>query len=220
MPMTGHDVLGAIVGRQAFERLYTSLEKTDELSAELLRDVWSALADALDLTANQREALARLQGSVENVGRWQPDLQRNNIFKAANSLGLKLPSHLFASQKEAGMTATKKDLKLKNGDVVPKGTRAEVRYLGERDPHGRTLAHLVMEWVSPTTGRNYRFDPMRVSITRLWEMVGGVAKPPGLARLEKMSDDAVATTPSGKRVEPDAWGSDGSPSWMLVMGVL
>ena len=45
-------------------------------------------------------------------------------------------------------------------------------------------------------------------------------KCPSLARLAKMNDDCVCTTVTGHRVEPDGFGPDGSPSWLLVMGVI
>jgi hypothetical protein len=46
------------------------------------------------------------------------------------------------------------------------------------------------------------------------------SKPPSLRKLERESNDGVCTTVTGKRVEPDGIGDDGSPSWLLVMGVI
>lgn len=45
-------------------------------------------------------------------------------------------------------------------------------------------------------------------------------KPPGLATLERQSNDGVCMTVTGHKVEPDGFGPDGSPSWLLVMGVI
>ena len=45
-------------------------------------------------------------------------------------------------------------------------------------------------------------------------------KMPSLNRLEKMSNDGVCTTVTGKRVEPDGVAEDGSASWLLVAGVI
>lgn len=45
-------------------------------------------------------------------------------------------------------------------------------------------------------------------------------KAPSLAALERQSNDGVCTTVTGHRVEPDGFGPDGSPSWLLVMGVI
>ena len=54
------------------------------------------------------------------------------------------------------------------------------------------------------------------------EATNGVkfGKCPSLLKLEKMSNDGVCTTVTGHRVEPDGTGPDGSPSWLLVMGVI
>ena len=46
------------------------------------------------------------------------------------------------------------------------------------------------------------------------------SKMPSLNKLEKMSNDGVCSTVTGKRVEPDGYGDDGSPSWLLVAGVI
>jgi hypothetical protein len=46
------------------------------------------------------------------------------------------------------------------------------------------------------------------------------SKPPGLKALEKMSDEGIAKTVTGKKTEPDGYGDDGSPSWMLALGVI
>ena len=43
---------------------------------------------------------------------------------------------------------------------------------------------------------------------------------PSIYRLEQMSNDGVCTTVTGKRVEPDGVAEDGSPSWLLVAGVI
>lgn len=43
---------------------------------------------------------------------------------------------------------------------------------------------------------------------------------PSINRLEKMSNDGVCTTVTGKRVEPDGVAEDGSASWLLVAGVI
>ena len=45
-------------------------------------------------------------------------------------------------------------------------------------------------------------------------------KPPGQKALENMAMDGVAKTVTGFRTEPDGIGEDGSPSWLLVIGVI
>jgi hypothetical protein len=68
--------------------------KVDEQTYELMVDVYLELSKILTLTSNQDEALKKLKASVDNQG-WREDMHRNNIFKAAHALGMKLPSSMF-----------------------------------------------------------------------------------------------------------------------------
>lgn len=45
-------------------------------------------------------------------------------------------------------------------------------------------------------------------------------KTPGLRALEKYSDDGIAKSVFGARVEPDGIDADGSPSWLLFLGLI
>lgn len=62
------------------------------------------------------------------------------------------------------------------------------------------------------------FGPKKMGIRNLHQYLKGYPKMPGLASLERMSYDGIAKTPTGHRVEPDGYGPDGSPSWLLVSG--
>ena len=94
------NILWSVIDRRGFIKLQQEL-KADEQSKKLVNQIGRELAEALTLTENQDMALGRLMQSIEHAGRWEPDLQRNNIFKAANLLGISLPSGMFASQKTA-----------------------------------------------------------------------------------------------------------------------
>lgn len=48
----------------------------------------------------------------------------------------------------------------------------------------------------------------------------GVKALPSLRTLEKWSNDGVARTVDGQRIEPDGTASNGAPSWLLVVGVI
>lgn len=111
----------------------------------------------------------------------------------------------FLGAARSGFTF-KRDVKLKDGSVIPAGTEATVTY------DGKSTLGYVQTMLRP--------EPFRISIRSLTVLLNGYPKMPGLSRLEKMSDEGVATTPTGKRVEPDGFGPDGSPSWMLVAGVI
>ena len=45
-------------------------------------------------------------------------------------------------------------------------------------------------------------------------------KVPSMAALEKYSDDGIAKSMLGNKVEPDGYDDMGSPSWLLVVGVI
>jgi hypothetical protein len=49
-------------------------------------------------------------------------------------------------------------------------------------------------------------------------VITGIGKVPNIERLSE--DSGTCATPSGYRVEPDGHGPDGSPSWLLVLGVI
>lgn len=68
---------------------------SDEESKELAYEVYRYFVQRLDLKGNELEALRRLMGCIERREEWDAALLRNNIFKAAHSLGMKLPSSSF-----------------------------------------------------------------------------------------------------------------------------
>jgi len=69
-------------------------EKLDEQTFELLVDVYRHLRDRLSLDDNEFDAFVRVMDSM-NRSSMGKDVHRNNIFKAAHALGMKLPSHSF-----------------------------------------------------------------------------------------------------------------------------
>lgn len=68
--------------------------KVDEQTYELAVEVYQALSRALMLSPAQDEALGRLVQSADTMV-WREDMHRNNIFKAAHVLGIRLPSATF-----------------------------------------------------------------------------------------------------------------------------
>jgi hypothetical protein len=93
---------------------------------------------------------------------------------------------------------TKKEIKLKDGSTLAKGL--PVSFIAGRD--SRCLVH------SPAHP-----EPLQVRITSAF-------KAPSMASLERWGMDGVCKTPTGKRVECDGHGSDGSPSWLMVFGLI
>jgi hypothetical protein len=108
-----------------------------------------------------------------------------------------------------------RDMKMKNGDVLPGGTHGSLWFI----PGDYSMCNITFDWVGPS-GRNYTQEPMKTRIDLAGGWLRGIAKPPSISALQRMSDNAIATTPTGKRVEPDGIAQDGSPSWLLVMGLI
>lgn len=75
------------------EKLMALESKVDAETWQLAVEVYQKLKDDMELSSNQNEALNRLLQSCES--NFKSDLNRNNIFKAAHALGIKLPSSFF-----------------------------------------------------------------------------------------------------------------------------
>lgn len=43
---------------------------------------------------------------------------------------------------------------------------------------------------------------------------------PDVEALEEWAHDTVCETPTGDTVEPDGYGPDGAPSWLLILGLI
>jgi hypothetical protein len=102
---------------------------------------------------------------------------------------------------------TKVEMKFpKSGDVIPAGTTLEV-YFSEVRPEKLFFS--------------YKSDALKsMLLSRASDRVTGINKAPGMKTLEKYSWDGIAQTVTGKRTEPDGYGDDGSPSWLLVLGMI
>lgn len=91
-----NDVIEYVLPMDDMAKLHHKLEKEgDEQSAKLLMEVYNALRARLKLSSGEGEAMNRIRGVVLRADSWPVDLLRNNIFKAAHSLGMKLPSMMF-----------------------------------------------------------------------------------------------------------------------------
>ena len=93
---------------------------------------------------------------------------------------------------------TQKEIKLKDGTSLPKGLA--VLFIAEKPT--RCLVH------SPLHD-----SPLQVRIVSAF-------KSPSEATLEKWNDDGGCETPTGKWTECDGYGSDGSPSWLIALGMI
>jgi len=142
---SGSDILLTLLGGEhKFFKIVSGLSDTDEQAMNLLDEVYSKLSDAMNLSRGQQNALRRLQQVVQNPN-WDPDLQRNNIFKAANELGIRLPSGMFASTQKTAQTAFyKRDGVTK--DAVRKGTAFMAYVINDGDV-GKNHSKYYEAWV-------------------------------------------------------------------------
>lgn len=87
----------------------------------------------------------------------------------------------------------------KTGAIIPAGSTFSARFLerGEME-----ISHPAFS--APIKTKMFRF----------------FFKEPSLRTLEKWSSDGIAKSVTGHRVEPDGYGPDGSPSWLLALGLI
>lgn len=50
--------------------------------------------------------------------------------------------------------------------------------------------------------------------------ITGVNKCPSVSAMGRWVSDGVAKTVTGERTEPDGYGTDGAPSWLLAIGII
>ena len=149
------------------------------------------------LTASDRSALIRLAS----------ELPKGSKERKAILAGLFGSKHRIGKLSSAGIPVTlKKDLKFKDGSEIRKGEKGTLRF-NEGNPG---LATVDFESRKGT----------RLSSSKLSDYFGRpFTKEPSMASLERMSD-GIAKSVTGKTVEPDGYGPDGSPSWLLVLGFI
>jgi len=93
----GRTILDSLVDRRGLIAVRQVMSKAgDQQSADLLRDIQTELLSKLDLDTGTENAVNRLAGLASKGKTWDPALIRNNIFKVANSLGMRLPSGMFS----------------------------------------------------------------------------------------------------------------------------
>ncbi len=111
-----------------------------------------------------------------------------------------------------------KDTILKaNQRRISKGTVANVEFRNVADD-GRKVDFMVVtiaEGTELSPG-----DVLESTLTFKSRNYTNFFKAPSMASLEKWSDDGIAKTVTGKRTEPDGYGDDNSPSWLLALGMI
>lgn len=92
----GHDMINKVIDYKDNLALIEKIKKEDPQAAQLYRDVLMHLAEKLTPTdPNVEQALNRVMGMLSRGKSWDAGMLRNSVFKAADLLGMKLPSGSF-----------------------------------------------------------------------------------------------------------------------------
>lgn len=121
-------------------------------------------------------------------------------------------SQKLISITEAAPRRLKRDVNLKDGRKFPKDSPVEVRFFGDKD-NGYAVCEITVLG-DDDSNRTYK-----TAIANLPNSVSGFAKP-SLVTMEKWISGGIAKTPTGKKTEPDGYAEDGSPSWLLALGLI
>lgn len=97
---------------------------------------------------------------------------------------------------------TSKEIRLKDGSTIAANTVCGISF------HNNPVATL------ETNGRS-----IRVRCASLPKYFARF-KTPSLRTLEKAMDEGICPSVTGARVEPDGYGPDGSPSWLIALGLI
>lgn len=102
----------------------------------------------------------------------------------------------------------KETLKSKKGTIIYAGEIVEVKF----DVIRQGGEGICYSWMSVNTA-----DGRRINI-RNPRVIG--IRVPGVATLAKYSNDGIAKSVFGERVEPDGYDKHGAPSWLLFLGYI
>lgn len=91
-----------------------------------------------------------------------------------------------------------KDIPLKSGDILTKGSKVTVRSIPD----------------------NYRACIVNNGVRDYQLRYTSVFKTPSMHCLEKYSYDSICSTPAGNQTEPDGYDDEGFPSWLLILGMI
>jgi hypothetical protein len=100
----------------------------------------------------------------------------------------------------------KRDIKLKDGRTFHKGDKASVNFIQ------RGFSHLLEVTV--------RGETFAIGAYKGGSTLTGFIKEPSIRTLEKWASDCGCESITGEWCESDGYGSDGSPSWLLVLGYI
>jgi len=101
----------------------------------------------------------------------------------------------------------KKEIRFKSGKVIPLGTPVTFKFINDGMGVSIDIPSLNMAEVKLRT---------RSAVLLLSKFT----KEPSIKTMENWMSTGIAKTVTGHRTEPDGHGPDGSPSWLLAMGLI
>lgn len=108
------ELLEGVVSMRELGKVRSTLRKAgDRQSLDLVSEVVQAFLDKFSLSSNEEAALRRLSNLPH--GSQDPASLRNQVFKIANLMGMRLPSAMFASEGKTARRALEYDYE--NGEV-------------------------------------------------------------------------------------------------------
>jgi hypothetical protein len=105
-------------------------------------------------------------------------------------------------------TTTKRSFTSKKGITINAGERVTVSFDVKRKSTGEPFA----QYIRMTTS-----DGRRVVTSKF---KGAGIRVPSIKTLEHWVCDSVCDSVFGNQVEPDGWDHEGSPSWLLALGLV
>ena len=106
----------------------------------------------------------------------------------------------------------KRDVKTKDGRTFPKDSPVDVKFFGDKN-NGHYICEITVQ------GDDDSNRTFKAAISSLPTTVSGFTKP-SIITMNKWMSDGIAKTPTGKKTETDGYGDDGSPSWLLALGLI
>jgi hypothetical protein len=161
-----------------------------------------ATANGLDVRHNLKEIAEDLLYNAYSPGK--PTVDARQVLRVMQG---QYASAFTSRVAAAGIPVTlKKKLSLKDGTVIEAGEKGTLRF------NEQTPRQAVVDFdVRPNTKLGCRL---------LGDYFGRpFMKEPSMSALENMGD-GIAKSVTGKKVEPDGYGPDGSPSWLLALGYI
>jgi hypothetical protein len=97
----------------------------------------------------------------------------------------------------------KQELKFKDGSVFSVGTMVKIEF---PEDHSGMAIRVTADGVT--------------KLVRSSQLSKFGIKQPTINTMTRWVEDGIARSVGGKKVEPDGWDSDGTPSWLLVVGII